>query len=145
MTRFFPVVLLILMPIVTQASPGERNDSLFLQTSASVLANLAVTESGPDFHLCWSPNAVSGLPSAYLVFLRSKGESAWFYFDHTDDTCFVHYGAALFYPGMNYEVHAYFGSVRVLLGYPRDTQDPRLPGEAIRSFWEPSLFDLQRK
>jgi hypothetical protein len=143
MTRFFPALLSILMPVVAQASPGIGNDSLFKQTRANVIANLAVTESGPDFHLCWSPIQACAEPSAYLIFLQRKGEPSWSYFDHAEDTCFVHYGAALFYPGMNYEVHAYFGSLRRLPGYPRDPQDPRPPGDAIRSFWEPSILDPQ--
>ncbi|MBM3324850.1 MAG: hypothetical protein FJY66_04200, partial [Calditrichaeota bacterium] len=124
----------MLIPVIALAIPGVRADSLFAQTSGSVSADLMVRESGPDFQLCWLPSVATGKPPVYLVFLRPPGESSWFYFDYTENTCFVHYGASLFYPGMNYEVHAYFGSVRDLPGYPRDPQDPRLPGEAIRSF-----------
>ncbi len=93
-------------------------------------------DSGPDFRLCWQPTEDSReAQPVYLVFLRRSEDSAWSYFDYTDDTCFVHYGAALFYPDIVYDVHAYFGSVRKLPGYPRDPQEPRMPGDAFRSFW----------
>jgi hypothetical protein len=140
MSRLSVILLLVVIPMVAQAGPGERNDTLFMQTRANVVAKLMVTESGPDFRLCWAPIQASGAPSVYLIFLRPKGEPSWLYFDYSDDTCFVHYGASLFYPEMSYEVHAYFGSLRKLPGYPRNPQDPRLPGDAIRSFWEPSDF-----
>jgi hypothetical protein len=136
MRRFAAILLWAVIPILAQASPGERNDTLFAQTSPSIVSELRVAESGPDFQLCWAPFQTSEKPPVYLIFLRLKADSSWSYFYFARDTCFVHYGAALFYPDINYEVHAYFGSVRRLPNYPRNPQEPRLPGDAIRSFWE---------
>jgi len=139
-------ILFILMFAGIQTLRGQSGDSLYWHTKAETLSGLAASESGPDYRLCWHPlRGQKAKQFAYLIFIRPDGQSDWAYFHYVRDTCFVHYGAALFYPEIAYEVHAYYGSVRVLPGYPRDPQDPRLPGEAIRSSWEPPFFDPQRK
>jgi len=139
-------ILLILVIAGIQTLRGQPGDSLYRHTKAEAVPNLATIESGPDFRLCWHPfRGPEAKQPAYLIFIRTNEQSDWAYFHYVWDTCFVHYGAALFYPEIAYEVHAYYGSVRALPGYPRDPQDPRLPGEAIRDSWEPPFFDPQRK
>ncbi len=145
MTKSVLGILIVFAFAGIQTLQGQPDDSLYWQTKAETVSGLAAVESGPDFGLCWhSVEKPQMRKPAYLVFARRNEQSNWAYFHCVWDTCFVHYGAALFYPEIAYEVHAYYGSVRTLPGYPRDPQDPRLPGEAIRDFWEPP-FDPQRK
>jgi hypothetical protein len=138
--RAAAILLWVVVPMLAQAGPGEPNDTLFAQTSPNVVSELRVWESGPDFELCWAPFQAPKKPSAYLIFLRLKADSSWSYFYFAYDTCFVHYGASLFYPDITYEVHAYFGSIRKLPNYPWNPQEPRLPGDAFRRYWRRSRF-----
>ena len=136
MKSFLTAILLSTILLSTQLCIAEPNSSLHSQTKEYSARGIMKFDSGPDFRLCWQPmEASQEVRFVYLIFLRRSEDSAWSYFDYTDDTCFVHYGAALFYPDIVYDVHAYFGSVRKLPGYPLDPQEPRMPGDAFRSFW----------
>ena len=133
-------LLIILLPlsIIFSWQPGAAAEtrSLYLQTKEDGAHGIMKLDSGPDFRVCWQPiEASREARPVYLIFLRRNEGSAWSYFDYTEDTCFVHYGAALFFPDISYEVHAYFGSVRKLPGYPFERQERRMPGDAFRSFW----------
>lgn len=136
MKKFLTTLLLSSIFLSTQPCSAGETHSLYHQTKEDNARGLMKLDSGPDFRVCWqSMEALRETRPVYLVFLRRSEDSAWIYFDYTDDTCFVHYGAALFYPDIAYDVHAYFGSVRKLPDYPRDPQEPRMPGDAFRSFW----------
>lgn len=139
-----PWTIWALALFLAQASATQHEDSLFYAlTKRDAVTDLVMKASGPDFLLCWPRiQNVGEKGPVYLIFCQPSGQAAWSYLGYEDiDTCFVHYGATLFYREIAYEVHAYFGSLRALPGFPRDPQDPRLPAEAIRRFWEPSFFD----
>lgn len=119
---------------VEATQPGNL---LYLQTKPDTAIDLLKLKSGSDFRVCWEPiETVQQTCPVYLVFFWTSGHSAWSYLGYEDcDTCLVHYGAALFYDDIVYEVHPYFGSLRALPEFPRDPQDPRFPGEAFQDFW----------
>jgi hypothetical protein len=138
MKTLAPCLACMLVLAVAQPGGTQTVYSLFEATKPAIPLDLAVRASGPDYLICWNPVAkTSDKPFVYLVFSRPHGKPAWSYLGYADiDTCFVHYGASLFYPEIDYEVHTYSGSLRKLPYFPRDPQDPRFPGEAIRSLWE---------
>ena len=136
MKSFLTTLLLLSIFLFAQPCSAGETLSLYQQTKEYNARGLMKLDSGPDFRLCWeSIEVLQEAQSVYLVFLRRSEDSVWSYFDYTDDTCFVHYGAAIFSPDIVYDVHAYFGSVRKLPDYPRDPQEPRMPGDAFRSVW----------
>jgi hypothetical protein len=144
--RGAPGILFLLFIASAQMVSAQAGDSLYLQTKTESVVDLVTRECGPDFCLYWNPPHEPAMKkSAYLVFVRRNPQTGWQYFLYVHDTCFVHYGAALFYPEITYEIHGYYGSLRTLPGYPRNPQDPRVPGEAIRSFWESPFFNLQKR
>ena len=137
MKRF---VFWIVWPLVlfsVQARATESDNSIFELTKHDIVLELTVTASGPDFLVGWRPIEKPREKSfVYLVFSQKSNQHKWSYLGYSDfDTCFVHYGATLFYPEITYEVHVYYGSLRALPGFPRDPQDPRFPGEAFYDFW----------
>ncbi|MBU1706599.1 hypothetical protein KKB28_01635 [bacterium] len=136
MKSFLTVLLLsAILPSATLCFSGETQ-SLYQQTKEHRVDGLKKLDSGPDFRLCWQPmEASQKARPVYLIFMRRSEDMAWSYFDYTDDTSFVDYGAALFFPDIMYDVHVYFGSVRKLPGYPFDPQERRMPGDAFRSVW----------
>jgi hypothetical protein len=138
MKELAPCLACMLVLAIAQPGNSQAVYSLFEATKSAVPLDLVVRASGPDYLICWNPVAKTGDKSlVYLVFSRPHGKPSWSYLGYADiDTCFVHYGASLFYPEIDYEVHTYSGSLRKLPYFPRDPQDPRFPGEAIRSFWE---------
>ena len=135
--KLAPLVALVLMLALAQLGAGQSG-ALYESTKPDVVRDVTVRTSGPDFLLCWNLiEKIGDTPFVYLVFCRAHEKPAWSYLGYADvETCFVHYGASLFYPEVGYEVHTYSGSLRKLPDFPRDPQDPRFPGEAIRSYWE---------
>jgi hypothetical protein len=136
MKSFLGILLLSTILLSATCCFSEEAHSLYYQTKDNCVDGLKKLDSGPDFRLCWQPiEAPQDARTIYLIFLRRTEDAAWSYFDYTDDTCFVDYGAAIFFPNISYEVHGYFGSVRKLPYYPFDPQERRMPGDGFRSMW----------
>lgn len=137
MKKSIPWIVWLFVLFFIQAQATESDRATFELTKHGIVPDLVVKTSGPDFLLCWHPIVEPCEKSlVYLVFSQKPNQSEWSYLGYSDiDTCFVHYGATIFYPEITYEVHAYDGSLRALPGFPRDPQDPRFPGEAIYDSW----------